>query len=160
MEDKAPLLSQPVDDESPGHSNRTRFIIVIAVVGLALAYMIYAAFPQNTLAIVDPSELDSNMEEHRGTVVRLAGKLVEGSFQREDKSLVARFQLADKDGESPDTAVNATYSSVLPDLFFNPHSEIILQGSVGEDGVFQADHVLVKCPSKYQALEEGQQASS
>ena len=99
------------------------------------------------------------MEEHQGTIVRLAGKLVEGSFQREDKSLVARFQLADKDGESPHTAVNATYSSVLPDLFFNPHSEIILQGSVGEDGVFQADHVLVKCPSKYQALEEGEQAS-
>ncbi len=157
LDDKARLPYLPVDDEPEGRSNRTRFIILIVVVGLALAYMIYAAFPKNALAILVPSELDANLNEHQGTVVRLSGKLVDGSFRREEKSIVARFQLTDKDGESPHTSVDAMYASVLPDLFFNPHSEIILEGSVGTDGVFQADHVLVKCPSKYRSLEEEQQ---
>lgn len=166
LEDKAPLPPVPTDDpvpaddESEGRSNRTRFIILIAVVGLALAYMIYAVFPGNALAIIAPSELEANPDASKGTVVRLAGKLVEGSFQRADKSLVSRFQLTDKDGEAPGIAVDASYGSVLPDLFFNPNSEIILEGSVGEDGVFQASHVLVKCPSKYRDLEKEQQQAS
>ena len=164
MDDRQPLPSLPsdgpTDGESEGRSNRTRFLILIAVVGLALAYMIYAAFPKNALAILDPSELEANPDAQNGTVVRLAGKLVEGSFQRADKSTVSRFQLTDKDGESPGAAVDARYGSVLPDLFFNPHSEIILEGSVGEDGVFRASHVLVKCPSKYRSLEEEQQQAS
>ena len=41
----------------------------------------------------------------------------------------------------------ATCNGVLPNLFFNPHSEIILQGHYGPDRVFQADTILVKCPS-------------
>ena len=40
----------------------------------------------------------------------------------------------------------ATYDGVLPDLFFNPHSEIILEGSYNGEGVFQASEILVKCP--------------
>ena len=42
---------------------------------------------------------------------------------------------------------------MLPDLFFNPHSEIVLGGTYGDDGVFIADRVLIKCPSKYESLE-------
>ena len=49
--------------------------------------------------------------------------------------------------------LEAAYVGVVPDLFFNPHSEVILQGSYGPDRVFLADSILVKCPSKYQSLE-------
>ncbi len=43
---------------------------------------------------------------------------------------------------------------MLPDLFFNPHSELILEGSYGVNQVFHADSILVKCPSKYVDLED------
>ena len=49
---------------------------------------------------------------------------------------------------------------LLPDLFFNPHSEIILQGSYGPGQVFEADTILVKCPSKYRSLEDELQQQS
>ena len=42
-------------------------------------------------------------------------------------------------------------TAVVPDLFFNQHSEIILEGSYGDDGVFYSESVIVKCPSKYVA---------
>jgi cytochrome c-type biogenesis protein CcmE len=48
----------------------------------------------------------------------------------------------------------------MPDLFFNPHSEIILEGRYGPDDVFETESILVKCPSKYQALEEERPANS
>ena len=39
---------------------------------------------------------------------------------------------------------------------FNPHSEIILEGTYRPDGVFDSQNVLVKCPSKYiEATEDG-----
>ena len=138
-------------------SNRTRFIIVAVVVGLALAFMIWAAFGENTRFFLTVSEFNSKTEIHDGQMVRVSGKLVEGTFDRADKSTVSHFQLTDKDGVSSGTALLAArYEGVLPDLFFNPHSEIILEGSYTSDGVFHADEILVKCPSKYIDLEDRQ----
>ena len=48
----------------------------------------------------------------------------------------------------------AAHNGVLPDLFFNEHSEIILEGRYHPDGVFVSQNVIVKCPSKYVAMEE------
>ena len=61
--------------------------------------------------------------------------------------------LVDKEGGAPERLA-ASYVGVMPDLFFNPHSEIILEGRYGPGNVFEAESILVKCPSKYQALEE------
>ena len=136
-------------------SNRTRFIIVAVVVVLALAFMIWAAFGENTRYFLTVSEFNSKTEIHDGQMVRVSGKLVDGTFDRAGKSTVSHFQLTDKEGVSSGTALlAATYEGVLPDLFFNPHSEIILEGSYTSDGVFHADEILVKCPSKYQDLDE------
>ena len=92
--------------------------------------------------------------------MRVSGKLVYGSFDRPEKSTLTHFQLTDKDTDSPGAILLASYTGVLPDLFFNPHSEIILEGSIGADQVFQADNILVKCPSKYRSLEEEQPTTS
>ena len=136
-------------------SNGTRFIIVATVVVLALGFMIWAAFGENTRYFLTVSEFNSRSEIHDGQMVRVSGKLVEGTFNRHDKSTVSQFQLTDKEGANSGTALlEASYEGVLPDLFFNPHSEIILEGSYSADGVFQADEILVKCPSKYVDLEE------
>ena len=138
-------------------SNRTRFIVVAAVVVLGLAFMIWAAFGENTRYFLTVSEFNSKTDVHDGQMVRVSGKLVEGTFLREEKSTTSNFQLTDKEGTGAGAALlSAQYVGVLPDLFFNPHSEIILEGSYTSDGVFHADEILVKCPSKYQDLDEQQ----
>ena len=138
-------------------SNRTRFIIVATVVVLALGFMIWAAFGENTRYFLTVSEFNSEQRYQDGQMVRVSGKLVEGTFNRPDKSTVSQFQLTDKEGANSGAALlQASYEGVLPDLFFNPHSEIILEGSYSSEGVFQANEILVKCPSKYVDLEEQQ----
>ena len=82
-------------------------------------------------------------------LVRVNGKLIEPSFIRPDGSTIANFELTDGARSVP-----ATYDGVLPDLFFNVNSEIILEGSFGPDGVFTGQNVIVKCPSKYIELDE------
>lgn len=138
-------------------SNRTRFIIVAVVVVLALAFMIWAAFGENTRYFLTVSEFNSKAEIHDGQMVRISGKLVDGTFDRGNKSTISHFQLTDKEGVNAGSAMlQARYEGILPDLFFNPHSEIILEGSYTSDGVFHANEILVKCPSKYQDLDEQQ----
>ena len=136
-------------------SNRTRFIIVASVVVLALVFMIWAAFGENTRYFLTVSEFNSKAEIQDGQMVRVSGKLVEGTFSRGEKSTLSHFQITDNEGvESGSALLLASYDGILPDLFFNPHSEIILEGSYNSDGIFQTDEILVKCPSKYRDLDD------
>jgi len=41
------------------------------------------------------------------------------------------------------------YNSVKPDLLTN-EAQAIVRGTVGEDGRFEADELLLKCPSRYE----------
>ena len=67
---------------------------------------------------------------------------------RDADSTLANFALTDGS-----RTLNAVHGGVVPDLFFNDHSEIILEGTYRPDGVFESGNVIVKCPSKYIASE-------
>ncbi len=142
------------ETDKGSRSNLIRFIVVAVVVVLALGYMVYAAFPGNALYFLTVDEFVNKSEVHDGRLLRVSGKLVDGSFQREERSITSNFRLHDKELGPAGSQLDAQYVGVLPDLFFNPHSEIILEGSYSPEAVFHADSILVKCPSKYQSLEE------
>ena len=141
-------------EETTGRSNRTRLVILVLVVGLALGYMVYAAFPGNALYFMSVKEFMAKEEAQDGRIVRVSGKLVDGSFHREANSTNTSFRLIDEGAGLAGENLLASYVGVLPDLFFNPHSEIILQGSYGTGQVFKADTIFVKCPSKFRSLED------
>ena len=128
---------------------RGRLFLIAVVLLLAVAYLIYAAFPGSTSYYFTVDELEANSEEVDGKTVRVKGKLVPESFAREDGGTMATFTL-----HAGEEMLPASYDGVVPDLFFNEHSEIILQGSYLEGQPFHAETVSVLCPSKYQALEE------
>jgi cytochrome c-type biogenesis protein CcmE len=149
------LLSDEPEDSTRSH--RARFFVMGTVVALALGYMIYAAFPGNALYFLTVSEFIAGDEYRDGRQVRVAGQLVPDSFSRQQGTTLSQFRLQDTEastGYGSGAYLTASYVGVMPDLFFNPHSEIILQGRFGDDGVFQADDILVKCPSKYRSLDE------
>lgn len=151
--------SEEESERSAWRNHRTRLLILGGVIALAVAYMVYAAFPGNTLYFVTVSEFVEDPKLRDGQTLRVAGALAPDSFRREDGSTLSRFSLGDKQVDVPGIApgspqMEASYVGVLPDLFFNPHSEIILEGRYdGHEGVFATDNILVKCPSKYQSMQ-------
>jgi len=83
--------------------------------------------------------------------VQVAGGLVENSTVYVDESEELRFTMVEEDGDT----MTVLYKGVKPGNF-EEAVQIVAVGSYG-DGVFHAEQLLVKCPSKYQGLEDNVQ---
>ena len=127
---------------------RGRWVLVAAAAILAagLAFVFFQVFQSSTVYYLTVGELLDRSADEGGRHVRVNGKLLPGSFQRDEGTVVAAFTLTDTvDGRS----LSAAFTGVVPELFFNEHSDIVAEGTYGPDGVFHADNIIVKCPSKY-----------
>ena len=129
-----------------------KLIIAVSLLVVALGYFGYTAFQGATVFYFTVGEL-LEREGDVGETVRVNGKLVPDSFQRDTEGTLARFTLTDGKDVLP-----AVHDGILPGLFFNEHTEIVLQGVYGDDGIFQSQLVVVKCPSKYESLATQQRA--
>ncbi len=130
-------------------NQRRKLLILAAILLASFGYFAYTAFQSATQFYVTVDELVAAAPSYVNEPLQLKGRLVEGSFARDaDVATLAHFRLQENGEE-----VAATFDGVLPDLFFNPHSEIVLGGTYRSNGVFVGDRVLIKCPSKYVSLD-------
>ncbi len=79
------------------------------------------------------------------TSVRINGKVASGSVVRTAGGLDVRFAVTDGNESVP-----VEYHGVLPDTF-GEDSDVVVEGSLAGNGIFQASSLLAKCPSKYEA---------
>ena len=126
--------------------SRGRLLVGGALLLGALFYLAYLAFQGSTVYYVTVDDLLADGAGPTERAVRVNGVLLEGSFVRQTGSTEASFVLLDPEGAGQMTTV---YNGVVPDLFFNEHSQVVAEGRYGNDGVFHADLLIVKCPSKY-----------
>jgi len=87
-----------------------------------------------------------------GHHVQVAGSLVQGSSRYDEASKKLVFSMADENGRQ----LEVEYDGVKPGNFEDA-TQVVVIGAY-RDGVFKADQLLVKCPSKYQGLEESGQS--
>ena len=149
MSEAVPHYPEPAAIEGgaiPG--NRGKFLIGLVVLIAALGYFGFIAFQSATVYYYTVGEIHDLGPTSDGRLVRVAGKLVPDSFHREGVSTLANFSLTDGSG-----TLSAVHDGIVPDLFFNEHSEIILEGTYTPNGLFESQNVIVKCPSKYIAAD-------
>ncbi|MGH2517683.1 MAG: cytochrome c maturation protein CcmE, partial [Ktedonobacterales bacterium] len=79
--------------------------------------------------------------------VRVAG-IVAPNVAKNDKTQVVHFTITDTGGALP-----VVYSGIIPDIF-RPGIQVVVEGHVA-NGVFQAQNLLAKCPSKFQSATPG-----
>jgi cytochrome c-type biogenesis protein CcmE len=134
-----------------GAWKRQRKLIILTLVAcLAFGYFIFTALQGATAYYYTVDELVAMGPGTESQSIQVKGSLVDGTFIRLDEdSTLAEFQL-----EENGYRISASYDGVVPDLFFNPHSEIVLNGRYVQNELFITDRILVKCPSKYQSQEE------
>ncbi|MBI2954551.1 MAG: cytochrome c maturation protein CcmE [Chloroflexi bacterium] len=129
-------------------TGQKKVVIGSAVILLALVYLVYSSMQGTTMYYLTVGELLDREEATNTQQVRVAGKVQIGSIVRDDKNMTVRFvALDDKD---PARTLNVVYKGVIPDTF-KDDVEAIVEGKLTPEGVFQANVLLAKCPSKYEA---------
>ena len=79
----------------------------------------------------------------------MKGNVVNGSIQRDPNDyLDVKFLIEEKE-----SSLKVTYQGVTPDMFADGR-EVVVEGTLGRDGVFHANTLLTSCPSKYEAEKE------
>jgi len=112
---------------------------------LVVAFLAYGttSFKSNLTPYVSFEEASRSERK-----VQVAGGLVENSTKYIDESEELRFTMVEEDGDT----MTVFYKGIKPGNF----EEAVQIVAVGQysDGAFYAEQLLVKCPSKYQGLED------
>ena len=122
---------------------RKRLLIGGLLVCLALAYLVYFGLQGSTVYYLTVSEIKRQGDSIYDQNVRVAGKVAPGSVAWEAKRSVLRFTITDGQQSLP-----VVYEGIVPDAF-RVGGDVVVEGKLGLDGIFQAKRLLVRCPSKY-----------
>ena len=143
----------------PGRRPRIgRLAIGIVLVGVALSYLVYAGTKDNLVYYYEVDEVQAAAASTDG-MIRVSGDVVEGSIVKDEETREIRFAIRaakSDDGEAPSGAgesIPVVYAGTVPDIF-REGIQVVVEGTMGSDGTFEAETLLAKCPSKYQ--EAGQ----
>lgn len=154
--------SQPAG--APRSGERTKFLIGGVLIIAAVLYLIVSGTTGNTQYFMTVDSVLGNASEYTGKTVRLSGAVVGETIQYDSQNLILDFTIANIPQETQNLALtlheavsdpNATRlkvhleNQVKPDLLQH-EAQAILTGSLGEDGVFYATEILLKCPSRYE----------
>jgi cytochrome c-type biogenesis protein CcmE len=134
----------PELDTPDGYERRPSRVPLIALgaaVLIALVAVGYTMFTRSVVYYNTPTEVLGKP----GEVVRLSGEVVDGSITPNAAAGTVTFEVADEQ-----TSVAVLYQGPMPDTL-RDEATAVVEGSLGADGVFHADTLFAKCPSKFEA---------
>jgi cytochrome c-type biogenesis protein CcmE len=150
---QAPIIDATTARTSTLMGPRAKLTFAFILVSAALAYFAFTAFEGATVDYLSVAQVGVASPTDIDRQVGVTGKLVQDSYVRDADGLTAHFSIKDEEGIEQ---LEVVYKGEIGQVFFNDHSEIILQGQKLVDGSFNADNLTVRCPSKY--LTESEQA--
>ena len=129
---------------------KPKFVAGIAVLALALAYMIYAGVTQSAVYFVTPTELKAAPKA--GKAYRLGGMVEKGSVSWKPATLDLSFKVSD--GRA---SVLVRHIGSPPDLFGEGRGAVV-EGRWTAEGHFQATQILAKHSEEYKAPHDASSA--
>ncbi|HSH76607.1 MAG TPA: cytochrome c maturation protein CcmE [Longimicrobiales bacterium] len=131
-----------------------RFMVGLVGVAAVVTYLIWTGVSETMVYYLTPVELMARVEADptfHDVGVKVSGQVVPGTYQRKDGELLHVFTVRDLADESATFVVE--YRDALPDTF-SEDVEVVLEGRLRTDGVFEAATLLTKCGSRYEAAPE------
>jgi cytochrome c-type biogenesis protein CcmE len=148
---------------------RKKFVIGGVLILAAVVYLIVSSTQANAQYFMTIDELKAQSQSIIGKNLRISGAVVGDTIQYDPQTLTLSFEVANVTADNNEVTAQGGLAAVLhaavidpnrsrikviytgpkPDLLKN-EAQAILTGQLGTDGVFHADELLLKCPSKYQ----------
>ena len=128
---------------------QVKFAIGSILIVLAVGYLISTSISTTSKFFLTVDELEAAGAQYHGAGIKVKGKVVNGSINRNpDNHLDVSFRIEENKSTLP-----VTYKGVTPDMFEDGR-EVVVEGTLGRDGVFHANTLMTSCPSKYEAEKE------
>jgi cytochrome c-type biogenesis protein CcmE len=156
-------------DSRPPGGSRVKFLIGGGLIVAAIIYLIASSTQAAAQYYLTVDEVAERGAEVLGRDLKIAGAVIGDSIQYEADTLTLSFTIANVPGDMDEIeragglaealhrAVNdpdarrlqVVYVGPMPDLL-RDEAQAIVTGRLGEDGVFYADELLLKCPTRYE----------
>lgn len=157
-----------------GAGSRTKFLVGGLLIVAAVVYLIISSTQASAQYFLTVDELVARGDEVIGRDLRLSGAVIGDTVEYDPETLTLTFVVAHVPGDNKDieaegglaealhaavtdptrNRVQVVYHGPKPDLLRH-EAQAIMTGRIGEDSVFYADELLLKCPTRYEeALPE------
>lgn len=131
-----------------------RFMVGLVGVAAVVSYLIWTGVSETMVYYLTPVELMEKVEADptfHEVGVKVGGQVVPGTYERVEGELLHTFTVRDLADEAVTFPVE--YRDALPGTFTD-EVEVVLEGRLRADGVFEATTLLTKCGSRYEAAPE------
>jgi len=148
---------------------RAKFLIGGLLILAAVVYLIASSTQASAEYFMTIDELKSKGNSVVGKSLRLSGAVIGDTIAYDANTLTLTFEVAHVPGDNAeieaqgglaevlhaaviDTSrarIKVVYQGVKPDLL-RDEAQAIMTGKVDSDGVFYADELLLKCPTRYE----------
>jgi cytochrome c-type biogenesis protein CcmE len=147
------MKDNPITPGAYRPSNLGRKLLVGGVLLLgAVGYLAYAGMKQGWVYYVSVDQLAAADGAQRTSRVRLMGTVATEGMEVNGGRMTAQFVLV---GQDPAKRVAVSYRGSVPDLF-KAGADVVVEGKLNPAGDrFEADVLLTKCASKYDAKHPG-----
>jgi len=133
-------------------NKQIKFIVGgVVVMGLIL-YLIVSAISSSGAYYREVSEVLNEQTALMGKNLRVSGNIVTDSIRYDATTLDLSFRISDPKDAGKQIAVH--FHGVKPDQMDREGSSAIVEGTMGSQGVVEANNLLLKCPSRYDEYEE------
>jgi cytochrome c-type biogenesis protein CcmE len=154
---------------APASGGRTKFLIGGLLIIGAIIYLVFTTMQNTAQYFYTVDEIRAKGDSLVGQNLRASGAVLGETIAYDAENLIVSFEMAhisadqaqlDDEGGLALALHNAVinpsanrvmvkYEGPMPDLLQN-EAQAIVTGRLGQDGVFYADELLLKCPTRYE----------
>ena len=153
----------------PHKTGRLKFIIGGVLILASVVYLIASSTQASAEYFLTVDELKAKGSSVIDRNLRASGAVVGDTIQYDASTLNLTFTVANVPGDNSEVEAEGGLAKVLHDAVVDPNrqriqvvyngpkpdmlkdeAQAIMTGHLGADGVFYADELLLKCPTKYE----------
>jgi cytochrome c-type biogenesis protein CcmE len=154
---------------APASGGRSKFLVGGLLIVAAVIFLIVTTLRSSAQFFLTVDEATAQSAEIVGRNLRVSGAVLGDTIEYDPQTFTIRFEIAHIAGSNREIssegglaealyrAVNnpnaarmtVLYHGVKPDLLQH-EAQAIVTGRMGDDGIFYADELLLKCPTRYE----------
>jgi cytochrome c-type biogenesis protein CcmE len=163
------LNASPATQSATG--GRAKFIVGGLLIVAAVVYLIVTSTQASAQYFLTVDELNEHAGSDIGREVRISGAVLGDTIVYDPETLTLSFTVAHVPGDNSEIEAQGGLGKVLYDAVNDPdrnrlqvvyvgpkpdllrhEAQAIMTGQLGDEGIFYADELLLKCPTKYEEV--------